>query len=767
MDAGYITIAGRRIGRREPCYVIAEIGLNHNGSVDLACRLVDAAVEAGVDAVKFQKRTLGDVYQEHVLRDPRHGEQSLQYIVPILKEFELDDEAFCRIREYCRRTGVTFLCTAWDAASVDFLATLGVPAYKIGSPDLTNHPLVVYTASTGKPLLLSTGMSTEEEIRSTLRLLDGRGIEYGLFHCVSTYPAAADEINLRFMEKLRDWSGAPVGYSGHERGVAVSTAAVAMGACLIERHLTLDRTMRGPDHSASLEPAEFAQLVSSIREVENAFGVPHRWITRGEFLNRRTLGKSLVAAADLPAGTRLTPDMIVARSPGLGIAPSRLSELVGLETHRPLKRDDPFTEADLNGAAGAPRTEPIDLGIPWGIVARFTDVDRLTARFGHRGMSLIEFHVSDRDLDGGLAGFPKRGFDVQLVVHAPEYSHDYLIDLCSSDAGQRAMSVARLQKTIDLARDLAPWFPQTGSRGPKVVIHVGGMAPAGSPYDRRRATDDLLAALRALRHEGVDLLLENLPPYPWFFGGRWDGHVLTDAETTAAVCDASELGLCLDTSHAALHCHRAHTRLTDFIAQTRRHVRHLHVSDAAGTAGEGLQIGEGEIDFLDVMPLLAGSGAGLVPEVWMGHQRDGAGFETALERLSDIMWTVRALRETKVAVPPGAFQRLAVTAAANVVETLRAIDANALGIAFVVDGHGVVLGVVTDGDIRRSLMAGGSLQTPITAIMNTSFTSALNTMTADEIRSRFSPLHRVIPVLDGGGRLVSVACRDRDIVSPL
>ena len=761
MEPGYLTIAGRKIGPREPCYIIAEIGINHNGSLDLACRLVDAAVEAGVDAVKFQKRTLEDVYQEKVLRDPRQGEQGLQYIVPILQEFELDNEAFRRVREYCRQKGVTFLCTAWDASSVDFLEMLDVPAYKIGSPDLTNHPLIEYAAETGKPLLLSTGMSTEDEIRETLQFLEAREVDYGLFHCVSTYPAVADEINLRFMEKLRDWSGSPVGYSGHERGMAVSTAAVAMGACMIERHLTLDSTMRGPDHSASLEPAELAQLVQSIREVESAFGIPHRWITRGEFLNRRTLGKSLVAASDISSGTVITREMIAARSPGLGIPPSHMPQLVGRQVARVLRKDDPFTEADLNGASGSTRTEPIELGTPWGIIARFTDVDKLVTRFGERGMSLIEFHVSDRDLDGGMADFPKQQFDFALVVHAPEYSHDHLIDLCSPDAGQRAMSVARLQKTIDLARDLAPWFSRTGPRGPKIVIHVGGMAPAGASYDPERAMDDLMAALQALEHEHVELLLENLPPCPWFFGGRWDGHMLTDPVTTAAVCAESGLGLCLDTSHAALYCHRANAGLAEFITHVKPYVRHLHISDAAGMAGEGLQIGEGEINFLDVMPMLVTDDVGLVPEVWLGHQRDGSGFETALDRLSDIMWTVGALKQTKVSVQPEALQQLVVIASANVVETLRIIDANTLGIAFVVDGRGVVLGVVTDGDIRRSLMGGGRLQTPITSIMNQSFTSALSTMTADEIRMRLSALHRVIPVIDAGGRLVSFASLDR------
>ena len=282
-------VGSRRIGPGEPCYVIAEVGINHNGELAIAKQLVDAAVAAGADAVKFQKRRLSETYRQEILDQPRHGEQGLQYIVPMLIEFELPDEQFRELFDYCRSRQITAMCTPWDCASVDFLETCELAAYKIGSPDLTNFPLIEYVARTRKPMLLSTGMSTEEEVRRTLAFLEQCGAEYALFHCVSTYPAAPEEINLRFMERLREWSRRPVGYSGHDNGIAISLAAVAMGARLLERHLTLDRTMRGPDHKASLEPGQFAEQVRAIREVEASLGVPHRWITRGETLNRRVL----------------------------------------------------------------------------------------------------------------------------------------------------------------------------------------------------------------------------------------------------------------------------------------------------------------------------------------------------------------------------------------------------------------------------------------------------------------------------------------------
>lgn len=230
----HLRIGTRRIGPNEPCYVIAEIGLNHNGDLAVARQLVDAAVAAGADAVKFQKRKLTETYREEIVAEPRLGEQGLQYIVPLLIEFELSDNAFRELYRYCKARAITFMCTPWDRASVDFLETMELDGYKIGSPDMTNFPLIEYVVATGKPLLMSTGMSTEEEIRRTLAFLDDKNAEYALFHCVSTYPAAPEEINLRFMQTLREWSGRPVGYSGHDTGTAISLAAVAMGARLLE-----------------------------------------------------------------------------------------------------------------------------------------------------------------------------------------------------------------------------------------------------------------------------------------------------------------------------------------------------------------------------------------------------------------------------------------------------------------------------------------------------------------------------------------------------
>ena len=238
-----IEIADRRIGAGHPAFIIGEVGLNHNGRLHLAKALIDAAKSAGVDAIKFQKRSLKSLYQKEYLDDPNRGEQSVRYLIPILQQFELSDEEFHEIIEYCRELELLFLCSPWDRDSVLFLENEGIPAYKLASADLTNFDLLECVAATGKPLILSTGMSTLGEIDSTVTFLRKQSVEFALLHCNSTYPAPFHNINLNFMKTLRERYDVVVGYSGHENGIAVSEAAIALGASIVERHFTTDRTL--------------------------------------------------------------------------------------------------------------------------------------------------------------------------------------------------------------------------------------------------------------------------------------------------------------------------------------------------------------------------------------------------------------------------------------------------------------------------------------------------------------------------------------------
>ncbi|MFQ5913466.1 MAG: N-acetylneuraminate synthase family protein [Nitrospinota bacterium] len=628
-----VQIGDRWVGDGEPCFVIAEAGINHNGNLEMAKRLVDASLEAGADAVKFQKRRLGQVYQEELLKDLSKGEQSLQYVVSILQEFELSDSDFVEIAEYCQNRGITFLCTPWDKDSADFLDSLCVPAFKVASADMVNFDLLEHLAGKGKPLLVSTGMSREVEIRKTIDFLKGLRAEFLLLHCNSTYPPPLEDINLRFMEKLRQWSGVPVGYSGHETTLAPCAAAVALGACVIERHITLDRRLRGPDHAASLVPEEFRRQVQDILDVQAAMGQPRRRLSQGEVANRRTLGKSLVATCDIQAGTPITREMVGSKGPGLGLSPQRLYDLVGRAANRAIVCDEPFREEDLSDSR---IVKPRRVRFPrrWGVVTRFTDLRTLL----EQEPQVAEIHLSDRDVEEGMRRFDRLCCPQELVVHLPEYlKQDFLLDLCNPDPELRRLSVERVQEGIDLARRVAPYFKGTPGAGPKVIVHVGGMSMGNGRYDVNQAVRILYDSLSILDCTGVEFLLENQAPHPWYFGGHWKNHILVNAEQTSEVCRETGFNLCFDTSHAMLACNLNGGSLEESIRQVLPYVRHLHVSDGAGRSQEGLQIGEGEIDFSQVLPLLLRANCTITPEIWQGHLRKGEGFWEAMARLSKFL----------------------------------------------------------------------------------------------------------------------------------
>lgn len=617
-----IKIGDRFIGDGYPTYVIAEIGVNHNGILALALKLIDIAVDCGADAVKFQKRTLDKLYAKKYLENANAGEKTLRYLLPILQQVELSEHDFYEIVDYCHKKNITFLCSAFDPPAADFLETLGIPAYKVASADLTNLPLLDHLLTKGKPLILSTGMSRLEEVEITVNFLKERQAQFALLHCNSTYPAAFEDINLRFMDRLRQF-GVPVGYSGHERGIAVSTVASALGACIIERHLTLDRTMEGPDHAASLEPQGFKKMVRDIQQVRDALGTgEEKFISRGEILNREVLGKSLVAAQKIVPGEIITAEKITVKGPALGISPQNYLKLVGRTAERVIEEDEPFLERDLGIKIelDMAHTLPMD----YGFTVRFRDFDELLV-YKPR---MLEFHFTDQDLN---EHYPGQDFDFRMVAHAPEFWEHTLVDLCTTDEKQRKDSIDLIQKTIDLTREMAPHFIGV----PKVVVHPGAMSLDHPIKDHRTLYDNLRRSVEQIDFEGVELLLENLPPHPWYFGGQWLTNAFMDSYEIRDFLAPLGLKMCFDTSHSKLYCNWAHVDFYEQVKVILPFIEHLHLSDAAGLDGEGLQIGEGTIDWVHFFKIIGDYHGTMIPEIWRGHQRQGEGFLIAIQRLSD------------------------------------------------------------------------------------------------------------------------------------
>jgi sialic acid synthase SpsE len=344
---------------------VAEAGVNHNGRLDLAKRLVEAAVDAGADAVKFQKRTVDDLLIAAALDRPYDSPTALGATYREHRErLELSDQAFRELTAFARQARISLFASVWDARSADFVDTLGVPAFKIASADVTNLPLLEHVARKQKPIIMSTGMSTLEEIADAVATVRGHHDRLVLLQCTSIYPCRTDELHLRAIETLRRTFHAPVGYSGHDHGLAPTAAAVALGAVLVERHLTLDRTMRGPDHAASLEPRDFRVLVRNIREIEAALGSPEKRILDGEWPSRHRLAKSVAAACAIPAGTTIRIEMLTVKGPGTGISPRFLARLVGVVSRRDIAVDTLIPPEALQWALGGASGVPDAPGVP-------------------------------------------------------------------------------------------------------------------------------------------------------------------------------------------------------------------------------------------------------------------------------------------------------------------------------------------------------------------------------------------------------------------
>jgi sialic acid synthase SpsE/endonuclease IV len=628
-----VRISNFEIGR-EKVFVIAEIGNNHNGSVELALKMVDAAQDAGANCVKFQMRNMSSVYRKKSLA--KQGEDlGTEYILDLLERFQLSEEEHKRVAQHCGAKGILYMCTPWDSDSIVALEALDVQAYKVASADLTNLPLIENLIGTNKPLILSTGMSSVEEIQITANFLNSRNAEFVLLHCNSTYPAPFHDINLNWIKKLKIIHPL-IGYSGHERGIAVTLAAVGLGAKVIERHFTFDRCMEGPDHAASLEANEFKALVTGIREVEQALGGGvERIISQGEMINRENLAKSLVASTDLSKGTIIEPQHLKVLSPGQGLSAQNYEQLLGRTVQRDMLEEEYFYPSDLQDT----RIEPKDYKFkrPWGVPVRYHDFAEYKAKISP---DIFEFHLSYSDLDLNISDFLNGEHDCGFVVHAPElFTDSRLMDLASPDEEYRQYSIRETQRVIDITRTLKKYFPAT--KRPMIVANIGGftmdeLLPADQVDSHYMRFEDSLSLLSM---EGVELIPQTMAPFPWHFGGQRYQNLFVHADECIYWCERLNLRMCFDISHSRLMSNHFGVDFYDFAEKIAPIAGHLHLGDASGVNGEGLQIGDGDINFERLSLILAKEcpEASFIPEIWQGHKNGGEGFWIALSRLENII----------------------------------------------------------------------------------------------------------------------------------
>ena len=346
-----LKIEGRLIGPGEPPFIVAEIGANHNGDMDLCRRLIDAAEACGVDAVKFQSWSKSSLISKAEYgRNTRYvsADKKVPTLEEAVEQYHLTPAQHHEVASYCRERNMVFFSSCFSSEEVDLLESLGVPAYKIASMDVNHLPLLEYVASTGKPVILSTGLATLGEVETALSTLQRCGAgPVTLLHCVSIYPSSPEIVNLHNIGTLQRAFDVPVGYSDHTLGTSIPIASVALGACLIEKHFTLDKSLEGWDHAVSADPDEMSHLVRESRNVFAALGSPVRTVTEMQMEKRKAFRRRLVVKRDIKKGEKLAPEDFDFKRPGTGIRPDEIAYVVGRSLARNVEREEELEWADL------------------------------------------------------------------------------------------------------------------------------------------------------------------------------------------------------------------------------------------------------------------------------------------------------------------------------------------------------------------------------------------------------------------------------------
>jgi N-acetylneuraminate synthase len=627
-------VGSHTVSADDPTLMIAEIGNNHNGSLERAYELIDQAIWAGADVVKFQMRHLDELY---ATGDRNSDDLGSQYTRDLLEKYQLSNDEFEKVFDYCTKRNVTTLCTPFDLASVDFLEGLNVVAYKVASADFMNWALLDRIAETRKPMLISTGMTTESDLKETCEYLNKIHANYVLLHCNSSYPAPFKDVNLAYLERLKGFSIYPfTGYSGHERGFHIPLAAVAMGARIIEKHFTLDKGLEGNDHKVSLLPDEFKLMVSYVRDIEMAFGSSKdRSLTQGEMLNRDVLGKSLTAIRGIECGEAFSLANLGVRSPGGGVSPHKLKTVVGRLAIRDFNVGDQLFQSDLSDFQSL--STDFKFQRPVGIPVRYHDYENLTKL---SNLDFVEFHLSYSDLALNPSDYVAKNSSMGFVIHAPElFKRDHILDLASFDSGYRQESFENLERTLIATKELKKLFPL--ERKPLVVTNVGGWSIDRflSDSEKRRKYELIAEALDVFRSSEYEVIIQTMPPFPWHFGGQRFHNLFMDPQEIRTFCDSHGHRICLDISHTYLAVNFLRLGWEAAIDTLGPITAHLHVVDGSGVDCEGLDIGKGTINFKDLGDRLSivAPAVPFIPEIWQGHKDSGAGFWKALRKLNGLL----------------------------------------------------------------------------------------------------------------------------------
>ena len=629
-------------------FIISEIGVNHDGNFNKAKKLIKLSKDCGAHAVKFQVRDLDEIYNKKNKFKNNNSESGNQYIFNFLKKNHIEIKDYLELFKYSKKLGLLVGVTAWDKNSVNILNDKNIDFIKIGSPDFESQFLIEKCLQICKPIILSTGMSKVEDIKKISELLKNK--DFALLHCCSSYPPKDEEISLKFLNSLKKISKI-YGYSGHEVGFKPTLLSLYFGSRIIERHITISNDDDGPDHSSSLNPIDFKKMCLQIKLADTylkkkrslnefiqefnlfsakiSIGKNSKFISQNTKFNKITLGKSIIYNKNFKKGSILKKKMLDEKSPGYGYTSINYKSFIGKKLIKDVKKGDYLFDNHFK----LKQIKYNKIPMKWGLVGRLGDFEN----FIKEKPKLIEIHLTWRELLNPKNIVKKKYYDQELVVHAPEYFNDKLIDFTIKDSKILDLSFEMMQRTIDLTKKISNNFVKTNNKT-KIVLHPGGHSfHKNEIINKNDKYKNLLNNLKNFKEDNYEIVLENIPPFPWYYGGRYFQNIFSNHKEIRDFCISSNKRICFDTSHAQLYCNANHISMREYAKSIKDHTCYLHISDAIGTDGEGAQIGEGNVDFEFLLSLFKSKNLGFIPEIWQGHLNEGEGFKMALKNINLIL----------------------------------------------------------------------------------------------------------------------------------
>jgi sialic acid synthase SpsE/sugar phosphate isomerase/epimerase len=612
-------------------YFISEIGKACNGDLAYCEKLLPECKKAGAHAVRFHHFSLEESVHPEILAQSSNVERAWSFSLklPFLNEVLFSYTDYKTIIEWCKLLELDFIGTPWDIKSFELFNSLGVTHYKINSMNVMNIPLVSKILKTNRKIYISTGGLSELQVKQLCHNLNLSKYDVVLLHAVSAYPAPPTIINMQALERLKKYHNV-VGYSSNDLLETSGLAAYALGASVIEKHVHLsDNDVH--IHKASINIEKLSKMVTNISEMEVVYGRKMKQESRGEMISQEILSKSLVLKENVVKGTIFNKSNLTMMLPTKGINSKEWFNIVGKKANNNLRKDNYLYSTDvleydeqfkLKGKKGL--VEEAFTPGKRGVVARLKDIDEMVN--GHH-VDYVEIHYAASDLKKDDYC---KDYDLDLVVHVPEYADGKLLDLCSYNDSFRQLSIQIINQVIKKTRELKRHFKKCQG-DVKFIVHPGALTYPVPLKNPERQYALFFDSLKKLDTYGVEILIENMTPFAWFLDSDWAPkqgitNSFLDADHIANFCNDYNYNMCLDLCHAQLYCNHSNKDLFSYMKKVKPLTKHIHFSDCVGIDGEGLQVGAGEIDWQEVCQVFFDYQYGWTPEIWNGHHDNGRKF---------------------------------------------------------------------------------------------------------------------------------------------